>query len=125
MNVHHERRCVAIASKPEHGRRALGRYKIVLGVHASLAYPYDHFDHTHGRGTLENMLPKAKHYVARGQHHGARGRHNVARGRHIFQWPEAMGVILTLSYRQGVILAVLKSNMQRCDIDSTEIQYSP
>ena len=34
-----------------------------------------------------------------------------------------MGVILTLSYRQGVILAVLKSNMQGCDIDSTEIQY--
>ena len=73
------------------------------------------------------MLPEGRRaeLEARGQHHGARGRHNVARGRHIFQWPEAMGVILTLSYRQGVILAVLKSNMQRCDIDSTEIQYSP
>ena len=71
------------------------------------------------------MLPEGRRaeLEARGQHHGARGRHNVARGRHIFQWPEAMGVILTLSYRQGVILAVLKSNMQGCDIDSTEIQY--
>ena len=56
-----------------------------------------------------------------------------------FQWPEARGVILTLSYTRADIdmgiLTVLKSNMQgrdigsnirpRAYIDSTEIQYTP
>ena len=70
------------------------------------------------------MLPEGRRaeLEARGQHHGARGRHNVARGQHIFQWPEATGVILTLSYTRADIdtgiLTVLKSNMQTCDIGS-------
>ena len=51
------------------------------------------------------MLPEGRRaeLEARGQHHGARGQHNVARGWHIFQWPEATGVILTLSYTQADI----------------------
>ena len=77
------------------------------------------------------MLPEGRRaeLEARGQHHGARGRHNVARGRHIFQWPEATGVILTLSYTRADIdtgiLTVLKSNMQTCDIgiNITRLQY--
>ena len=87
------------------------------------------------------MPPEARRaeLEGRGRHHGGRGRHNVARGRHIFQWPEARGVILTLSYTRADIdmgiLTVLKSNMQgrdigsnirpRAYIDSTEIQYTP
>ena len=58
-----------------------------------------------GRGTPENMPPKARRaeLEGRGRHPGGLWRHYMLRGRHIFQWHEAKDVILTLLYRQADI----------------------